>query len=1051
MAFSSTTSTCTHVSTSEPYKPSSKLDQTTLENLYRQGYQADELILRACSCIKCDSMTSCPGMLYITTEMVYFISKSNIYDMGFHLTSLVSLQIEDGSYPLLTFVTEYLICSFGSLYDRQDLIELLRGAFPKLSVGLSTGNPDRDFDPFSTTKVSKTAILNSPIDNEELIRKREKELTLLIQLLKANTCQYFLANNYCPIMIFCEKEHLTKDQLDSRIYTQEIAKDLSFDVLQNADFLSSDDSIVRSKQDYTAPLLPRHQRPHSFSESYQNNSVFPNLNLSCLGDLTSIDFTIDKPGGGLRRSNSMEVMDSTKTTVGKHIMNSTDFLGAPIIRSISSEQIAACSSPDFTFSKSIPRNISPTLINFLNDTLDQKPRATCTPENNSPSSLRCVSPESPPPLSTLTTPPFDHTSPETLSPRVSPVRSDASTPPLNPYSTFYNSDISLDSNESITSPQPGDPCPYFMSGFCRKGDQCPYSHTHQQGMIPFNATDLTFPQKLTCLSDKEIGRDIPHPSDKIILSPSILVICERNNFQYPITFSLTNLKTNQKLFVGVLEFTSTQIDVAYIPKWIFHHLGIAEGEEVEFKHEDIPKGVFCRLQPLSSAWLSIPYEKRTEILEFWLKKYQNLTVGMRIEVQYEMNKYSLKVLNCKPADGICIVNADISTDIIEPLDCNELYSPEEGQAQRLYLGYPKQCKLALGMYRHFVLLYMPNNNHPERIRISLTVEKGDPDLYVSQTHTAPSQVLYQWCSQDVGCKELRLSSTDQLFNPKESIYVGVMSFTQASVFSICFHRDDGLQMSPNGLRRVEQGNKLRPLTTNSLDELVNTHPNTHVQCTHCGVYMPPLRLAMHERHCKLSTYRCPDCNECIPFVTKEKHSFIMHKQLTCCCGKVYTQYELNAHQLNSCVKRTIKCTHKWCNLSFPMDEIHQHETTCGLRVTPCPICNDDAQFMELESHLFAFHSIDVRRINWDIPLNAQLLKKTNSNAGKLNCKCGENFLEIDDLQVHELTSCLLNNSEAVKANDAAKLPTENGEIPSLPKCEKPQEETRMTTDANGED
>lgn len=334
-----------------------------------------------------------------------------------------------------------------------------------------------------------------------------------------------------------------------------------------------------------------------------------------------------------------------------------------------------------------------------------------------------------------------------------------------------------------------------MAGFCRDGDECTLTHSHQLDNIPF---DITFPDTLTCLCDTLIGRDMPHATDKIILSPSILVICERNNFQYPMSFSLTNLKTNQKLYLGVLEFTSKEINIAYIPKWISHHLGIADGEEVGFKHEDLPKGVFCQLQPLSSSWLSIPYEKRTEILEFWLKRYQNLTVNMRIEVQYEMNTYSLRVLKCKPSDGISIVNADIQTDIIEPLDCNELYSPEEGQAQRLYLGHPMQCKLALGMYRHFVLLYTPNSNHPERVRISLSVERGDPDLYVSQSHTAPSQLLYEWCSQEVGSKELRLSTLDNLFNAKESIYVGVMSFTQENVFSICFHRDDGLQMSPNG-------------------------------------------------------------------------------------------------------------------------------------------------------------------------------------------------------------------------------------------------------------
>ena len=331
------------------------------------------------------------------------------------------------------------------------------------------------------------------------------------------------------------------------------------------------------------------------------------------------------------------------------------------------------------------------------------------------------------------------------------------------------------------------------------------SHSDSLGTMQYFTEITTFPQKLICVPDTLLGKPILNCTDKIILSPSVLVVCERNNLEYPMTFSLTNLQTNEKLYVGVLEFTSPEVNKAYIPNWIFQHLGISEGDEAGFQHEDLPKGVFCRLQPLSSSWLSIPYEKRTEILEFWLKKYQNLTVGMRIDVHYEMNKYSLKVLKCKPAFGISIVNADIQTDIIEPLDCEELYSPEEGQAQRLYLGYPMPCNLAAGMYRHFVLLYLPGNNHPERVRITLNAHKGDPDLYVSQSHTAPSQRLYQWCNQEVGSKEIHLSPSDLLFNTKESIYVGVMSFTQDTIFSICFHRDDGLQMSPKGTLYIARG------------------------------------------------------------------------------------------------------------------------------------------------------------------------------------------------------------------------------------------------------
>ena len=203
-------------------------------------------------------------------------------------------------------------CSFGSLEDRREIIDLLKGAFPRLEVTLANCVHREELN---TSEVLKTANVDPFVDNDELILKREKELALFIRVLRGNTCEYFMVNNYCPILLFCEKEHLTHDQLDARIYTQKIAKDLTLDVLTNTKFLTSDDSIVRSKQEYLQPLPPRHQRHHSYSESTQHSGHYPNLNLGCLSDLTAIDFNMDR-GGSLRRSNSMELIDTAKSNTG---------------------------------------------------------------------------------------------------------------------------------------------------------------------------------------------------------------------------------------------------------------------------------------------------------------------------------------------------------------------------------------------------------------------------------------------------------------------------------------------------------------------------------------------------------------------------------------------------------------------------------------------------------------------------------------------------------------------------------------------------------------
>ena len=57
-------------------------------------------------------------------------------------------------------------------------------------------------------------------------------------------------------------------------------------------------------------------------------------------------------------------------------------------------------------------------------------------------------------------------------------------------------------------------------------------------------------------------------------------------------------------------------------------------------------------------------------------------------------------------------------------------------------------------------LSLPGQPLPSKLRIQVLSEKGDPDLFVSQTCNAPSQKRYTWCDQDVGGAEIQLS-TDQ--------------------------------------------------------------------------------------------------------------------------------------------------------------------------------------------------------------------------------------------------------------------------------------------------
>ena len=57
---------------------------------------------------------------------------------------------------------------------------------------------------------------------------------------------------------------------------------------------------------------------------------------------------------------------------------------------------------------------------------------------------------------------------------------------------------------------------------------------------------------------------------------------------------------------------------------------------------------------------------RQPLLEFELRHFQSLTEGMTLAFPYENETFEFKVVECKPATAVCIVDADIETDIIEP-------------------------------------------------------------------------------------------------------------------------------------------------------------------------------------------------------------------------------------------------------------------------------------------------------------------------------------------------------------------------------------------------
>ena len=64
----------------------------------------------------------------------------------------------------------------------------------------------------------------------------------------------------------------------------------------------------------------------------------------------------------------------------------------------------------------------------------------------------------------------------------------------------------------------------------------------------------------------------------------------------------------------------------------------------------------------------------------------------------------------------------------------------------------------------YIQLSLPGQPLPSRLDVEVKSHRGDPDLFLCQTCTAPTQTRYTWCNQDVGDSLIQLSTDEKGFD-----------------------------------------------------------------------------------------------------------------------------------------------------------------------------------------------------------------------------------------------------------------------------------------------
>eukprot|EP00401_Gymnodinium_catenatum_P079554 CAMPEP_0117574648 /NCGR_PEP_ID=MMETSP0784-20121206/61721_1 /TAXON_ID=39447 /ORGANISM="" /LENGTH=314 /DNA_ID=CAMNT_0005373537 /DNA_START=65 /DNA_END=1005 /DNA_ORIENTATION=+ len=165
-----------------------------------------------------------------------------------------------------------------------------------------------------------------------------------------------------------------------------------------------------------------------------------------------------------------------------------------------------------------------------------------------------------------------------------------------------------------------------------------------------------------------LGREDLEKGNKIILPQSALDHLARLNISYPMLFEISNTPVGRRTHGGVQEFIAEE-GTCYLPYWMMCNLLLQEGDLIRITNTSLPKGSFVKLQPVSSDFLDIHNPRA--VLENSLRNFATLTVGDCVVIDYNQKKYEIEIVECKPANAISIIEADVNVDFAPPKNYKE--------------------------------------------------------------------------------------------------------------------------------------------------------------------------------------------------------------------------------------------------------------------------------------------------------------------------------------------------------------------------------------------
>ncbi|CAD8092160.1 unnamed protein product [Paramecium sonneborni] len=118
-----------------------------------------------------------------------------------------------------------------------------------------------------------------------------------------------------------------------------------------------------------------------------------------------------------------------------------------------------------------------------------------------------------------------------------------------------------------------------------------------------------------------------------------------------------------------------------------------------------------------------------------------------------------------------------------------------------------------------------------------------------------------------------------------------------------------------------------------------------ILCSNCRQQIAESKHMLHEIYCLRNNIKCQKCGQFYDKNDPESHEDEYHKKEKC----QYCLIEFEDLKKHKCLKKQKQCLH--CDLSFPSDQLFQHENQCGSRTQKCDICNNYVMIKEYQTHI----------------------------------------------------------------------------------------------------